>query len=577
MSTRNVTTRKWLPAQRSAQVVLRKRGFTVLEVLVAMFILLVGGLAILNIFPPALRVIRGSENREIAISMSQSKLETYANEPETIPYAIYNGDDATGAFFDANVAVAGTRIRNFSLPRENTQAAFEASALSNLNNAGFRRIVGERHRVLANPGNSLSVILNHAYAGVPNFFVEENIVGVKTSNFGVLDFTDARLESDETITLSDTTNPATLSTSTTPRNWRNSTLQYYVSYRYLEGTNVAGVEDERIDLSTSTTNRLFQNRGSITQPITQPIVVAGEIAMRVRIPLRIVSAATVVAFPQTGYVNLPSSSAAAFTCNDEIGRPIVANSFLSIDYTVSDWRSLVLDFDTSTPTSKTLPLIAGTDFRDIKLPVSVLSNQPLYAMLFNKTTTGLTPQSGAIGQWSTTPAPPVFDVNNLSATIGVVSGTNPQARISYQTSRGWAQQISVAAKTYYRFDLARGAAEQERWREYWSSGSSLYFHPSEAGKTVLVTFRNGTTTITNQVTPIGRDLQPAPADPLFVGFLAAPVNRVAVATLTNASGVSITPSAILSVHGASIRARTAWIENNNYVQEIKEDYRPLTD
>ena len=37
----------------------RSNGFTVLEVLIALVVLLIGGLAILNLFPPALNVIRG--------------------------------------------------------------------------------------------------------------------------------------------------------------------------------------------------------------------------------------------------------------------------------------------------------------------------------------------------------------------------------------------------------------------------------------------------------------------------------------------------------------------------------------
>ncbi len=570
----------------------RRAGFTVIEVLVAMFILLVGGLAILNIFPPALQVIRGSENREIAISMTQSVLERYSNQPDTIPNAIYDQNVGTATEFVG--AVAGTRNRNFALPSENTTAAFNASALN-----GFKRIVGERHRVLedrtvlAGGVGTPFVLSNFSQAGTPSFYTEEEIVGVRVQSGpllnptlppnGTLDFSNARLRSDETVSLSRTQNRTLLAdgSGAGELDWDNAALRYYVSYRYLEGTNVAGVEDERIDLSTNPTNRVFQSRALIPKAI-----VAGEISMRVRIPI-IATLTLTPAESSIGYLRLRNG---AGTIQDALGRFVNVNDIVSVDYTVADWRSLVLDFDTSTLTSKNLPPVALTDFRDVKLPVSALNDEPFYAMLFNKTTTGLTPQSGAIGQWRTLPllpVPPVRDVSNLSATLGVAAGTNPQARISYQTSRGWAQQVSVAAKNYYPFVLNRPIGEREQWREYsWTAGAAtgqnIYFRASEAGKTILVTFKINASIVTNQVVPVARDLVdaglPTAKVPISVnGFVPNATTKISQAVLLDRNGVAIPATAILSVRGASIRSRTAWIENNNYVQEVKEDYRPLTD
>ena len=604
MSTRLLTTRTARRTSRQRQTrqsqtrqrQTRRAGFTVIEVLVAMFILLVGGLAILNIFPPALQVIRGSENREIAISMTQSVLERYSNQPDTIPDAIYS-DNGNGVWTDAgNVAVAGTRIRNNSLP--NAPANFANSALDR-----FKRIVGERHRVLedrtvlAGGVGTPFVLSNFSQTGTPLFYVEEEIVGVKVSGppqtgtdplNGTLDFRNARLQSDETVSLADAQISAQIAdgVGAGERDWDNVdssgnplNLRYYVSYRYLEGTNVAGVEDERVDIPAN--NRVFQSRA-----LTPRAIVAGEISMRVRIPI-IAPLTLTPAESSIGYLRLRDG---AGNIQDALGRFVNVNDIVSVDYTVADWRTLVFDFDTSTSTSKNLPPVALTDFRDIKLPVSALNNQPFYAMLFNKTTTGLTPQSGAIGQWRTLPllpVPPVRDVSNLSATLGVAAGTNPQARISYQTSRGWAQQVSVAAKNYYPFVLNRPIGEREQWREYsWTAGAAtgqnIYFRASEAGKTILVTFKINASIVTNQVVPVARDLVdaglPTAKVPISVnGFVPNATTKISQAVLLDRNGVAIPATAILSVRGASIRSRTAWIENNNYVQEVKEDYRPLTD
>jgi hypothetical protein len=560
--------------------------------MVAMFILLVGGLAILNIFPPALKVIRGSESREVAISLTQSLLERYNSEPDSVPEATYN-DDGSGVFVDANAATSGTRNRNFSLPKDGTPAAFNVSALN-----GFKRVVGEKHRVLTGTGG-LFVLTHFANTGNAKFYVEEEILGVKVQsatpatdpNNGRLDFTNARLKSDETVSLSDTQASSQLADGTAGSGelkWTDDRLRYYVSYRYFEGANVAGVEDERIDLSTSPTNRVFQSRAT-----TPKTIIAGEISMRVRIPITGASVPTGNQ-PAVGYAPVPNVNDILAT--SFAPRLVNVGNFVSVDYTVSDWRRLIFDTDATVPTSKNITPPVGTDYRDVKLPVSELNDQPLFAQLFNKTANGLTPQSNAIGQWSGDPvvaAPPVVDVSSASATLEVPTITIPTARVSYQTSRGWAQQVSVAAKTYYPFDAARlpvaydvGTAnspgsEREPWREYsWSSlnkPDTLYFRASEVGKTVLVTFRHAGGLVTNQVVPIDRDIKPATNAPAFAGSVAAavPPAGIAQAVLTDTSGNPLPATAILSVRGASILSRTAWIENKSYIQEVKEGYRPL--
>lgn len=586
MSTRCVTMRM----RASAKGANRKRrvGFTILEVLVAMFVLLVGGLAIMNIFPPALRVIRGSENREIAIAMTQSTLERYANDPKTIPDAVYN-DDGSGVWVDASGAVAGTRNRNFSLPADATSASYSASALGNV-----RRINGEKHRVLedrtgitgSNPGVPF-ILSSFSQIGTPNFFVEEDVLGVTTDTSGNLDFRNSRLQSDETQSLSDTTTPRNLAA-----NWNNTNpglpaLQYYVSYRWNDGTgNINGAENEKLAVS-SATPQLFQGR---IPPANR--VISGEISLRVRIPVIGVPTPN-LSQASIGFLPLRATAGVA---QDAIGRSINIGDVVSVDYTVRDWRYLMLDVNADTPTAKTG--LTGTS-RDIKLPISTLStdtanplsSNPLFGIVLDKTGAS-TFTTSAVGRWSSTPPfAPILDINPASATFDVSGALNPQVRVSYAASRGWAHQISVAAQSYYLYSALRTPAaydattailasnEREPWREYyWTPNSSIiYLRPSEAGKTLLVSFRAGGSVISNQVVPVSSRIIQRPTS----GPNAVPATfgsyTVAEATLTNSTGDALSATAILSVRGASIRSRTAWIENNNYVQEVKEDYRPLND
>ena len=594
MSTRYSTTRM---LQNSAPAVTqRKRGFTVLEVLVAMFILLVGGLAILNIFPPALRVIRGSENREIAISMTQSKLETYANEPATIPDATYN-DDGTGVWSEAltttapfqPIAATGTRLRNKSLP--SAPADFNNSSLDR-----FKRIVGERHRVLKytiGGSDRFYVLTNFSYQqNSVSLSVEDEVEGVTADVNGQLDFSNATLASTGAV-YNDAVNnnptlPPSLSFSNSP-----SPTSYYVSYRWLEdfdnnATNdvVQGVSDEKQYLTPA--DLVLHQRERAKTPNFANRVVAGLVKVKIKrqagvsfnlldtIYIGDVSRSTL-----TGFVPLTGVS---------------EGQEITVDYSVQGWNWLINDSFSDTATSKDAALLAPVpvdNARDIKLPVSTLRTSPglspFNSLVYFTTPTlpvavpPVIPQP-QIGFWDGNANGAVLNVSSSSATVNVYSNNNantPRIRSAYQTSRNWTNQISVAAKSYLPFDndvAARPINEREPWREYsWTPGvagnATIYFRASEAGKTVLVSFRYAGGLVSNQVVPIERDIKPV--NNVF-GVVGAVPTAQAVLMLPNGSATA-NATAILSVRGASIRSRTAWIENNNYVQEIKEDYRPLTD
>lgn len=591
----------------------RRKGFTVLEVLVAMFILLVGGLAIMNIFPPALQVIRGSENREIALSMTQSVLERYNNNPATIPDATYH-DDGVGNWGDPpNVAVVGSRTRNFALPVDTTTAAFDASALN-----GFKRIVGERQKVLReDTANETFVLLNHSYSGTPQVWREDIIDNVTVTNLGVLDFQNATRRSTGADFFEDVavTGAPTTSLRNPPSNRRGSDgVIYYVSYRWLDSTTgrVNGVTDEPLYYTSGAVPQLvLQTRPVLDSYNLNDRILPGLINVRIRELLAPDAAPITADNANLGYLVLNNTQ-------------VVAGDVVSVDYTVSDWRYLVNESNANTATTKDATVLGATptdNVRDVRLPLAFLANPDptppanfsLKVLLYSAPTTDsrLTSNSRR-GEWTGTlgvigtsvviqndPSSVTYDV---SRGPGYPSGTSlnpaatstdampiPIARTVFRASNSWTQQVSVAAKSYVPFHryvgaLPRPASEMEAWREYWwnANSSTIYFHPSEAGKTVLVTFEynNGTNykIVSDQVVPISSRIIARPASvPLTFSLpLPAGSGQVVEGVLLDNNGSPIPATSILSVRGASIQARTAWIEGGNFVQQFKEDYRPLT-
>ena len=59
----------------------QKKGFTLVEVLVAVFILAVGISAVLVIFPSGLRVARSSKMATVAVYLAQEKIEEIISQP----------------------------------------------------------------------------------------------------------------------------------------------------------------------------------------------------------------------------------------------------------------------------------------------------------------------------------------------------------------------------------------------------------------------------------------------------------------------------------------------------------------
>jgi prepilin-type N-terminal cleavage/methylation domain-containing protein len=164
-------------------------GFTLIEVMIALAIFVIGALAIVRIFPPALNAIQGSESRSIAMNRARAYLARSTTQPGLIPDSIFETDPAFVG------AVAGTTTRNRSLPTSLEETDIQGSALGR-----FKRIIGERHRILlddsptgANTADRLFVLSQFSHtATAPSsnnvaVYVEDRVTGVRVAADGLLD------------------------------------------------------------------------------------------------------------------------------------------------------------------------------------------------------------------------------------------------------------------------------------------------------------------------------------------------------------------------------------------------------
>lgn len=548
----------------------------------ALVILLIGGLAIMNLFPPALNVIKGSENREVAMAQVKGALARYSSDPASIPDAIYDNTSVND-----DVAVEGSRSRNASLPNTLLESDFNLSALGH-----FKHIVGERHKVLtytetgSTPVPRKFVLLNSAYSGTPSVSVADSIEGVRVDNTGKLDFSDATKASDD----SQFTPVAGF---------------YYASYSFQPRISAGppptygplqSVIDEPVSTASLSSMQVFQGT-------TNAKVVSGPVT------LQVFTNRSAPAAQPTGDPNAPFRGFLFVDSNLASGQEVV------VDYNVLDWRWLVEDSAATIPTIKNnSPVTAASVIaRDVKLSVPFLGTpQPapvvppapaptptpdpaLYALVMPApAASGQVTAIPRGGKWTPTVGGTdvVLDVSSASATYDIADNAGvamiaPRVRTSYWASHGWAQQLSVAASSYYAFDPNRTTYDPagkaiEPWREfYWGplsdstlagkSDNTLYFHASEAGKTIMVSFLNGTNKVANQIVTIGSRIKNAPAS-VPSGF----GSKVAEAILAESNGDPAgAVTALTSVRGVSVRARTAWQQGSDYTQEVAEMYRPL--
>jgi prepilin-type N-terminal cleavage/methylation domain-containing protein len=621
-------------------------GFTLIEVMIALAIFVIGALAIVRIFPPALNVIQGSESRSIAMNRARAFLARSTAQPGLVPDSIYDfiPTSANFAWRNDDVSVTGTTIRNRSLPTGLDEGSIGNSALGR-----FKRIVGEKHRVLRFGGTSTTpptrfVLSQFAHAAdqarpsAVSVFVEDQISGVTVRNNGELDFTDARLgidgrafnERDYTVNGASrppldpaTTPPETIA----PREWRRVSLAsdtppnapetiYYVTYRYVNDTDndnvidvgerVQGIVDEPLILPDPTGEPTGTDaRVMAARTPTNRIIIAGEVGVRVK---RLLRPAIIEGTQQEserdsirGYVEIADENADNLIPAD-LRVPGDDNSFIyptvSLNYTVRDWRWLIDDDTPQRVTGEVTTPIRFYDSERLFDPALGLAventSKPVIATLLETDSNGNT--NRRFGWWDqqagvdTTANTALTAVDRKTGVINYSESTVtpapvPRARTSYWTLDGWAQQISVAARSYVPFYTTtvtgRLPVEREEWREYYWAGPGngrLYFPPGEAGKSVLVTFEyedSSTNTYKTQTRLLTIE------DRADAGLTGVPVTAFGSGArkaefFDAATNTLYDVRAILSVRGLSIQSRTAWIENNaRYTHAEAVGYRKL--
>jgi prepilin-type N-terminal cleavage/methylation domain-containing protein len=517
----------------------RRSGFTLIEVAVALALFVIGALAIVRIFPPALGVIRNNESRATAVSLGESTLARLRGPAAGAPDGVFDVvADSTEAYNwqDYPVGIVTSASKSNTLPKQPTDAAYDVSALSH-----FRYIYGETHRLKSGqeilfdrPVDSTTASDLTAPNDLPRVFYDSIIGGVQIGEDGYLDFSSAYVESSEIPdidagygydvgrTFHDTANPqnpptnarttntAAPDSATTP-----STTVYYVSYHWRESTTpsiIQGVQEEPIAVRNTISVQSDRPRVFPYFINSANKVIPGVVQVRVR------------RYPPVSVTGTGTADSRIY----KFTAPYTGT--YHFNYLSSDWRTMTDDF-------------SATDIQDY------LDD------LFGKNGATLIDQHA----------------NGL------------RTRGLYTTADNWAQQLSVAARSYIPYNANRGTTSdypREPWREYsWDSSDSsmMYFHPSDAGKTIAISFMNGTTKVSSVCT-IDEDLIAKPGS-VPSGFI-GPGNtdsKVARLFITDAAG--LTPSSvdsILSVQGLSIRARTAWLNNDRYNQVIVPGYRTLT-
>ena len=598
----------------------RRGGFTLIEILVALVVFVVGALAIVRIFPPALGVIQNSENRTVATNLSKGTLAAYENDPSLIPSAVYDSN----VNYDGS-AVVGSINTNDSLPAsllESTGDAnnpgFAESALGH-----FKIIQGESQRIVIN--NALTTPQRYVLTQFPydwgtgndaKAYVEDRIDGVRvytdsvSGATGILDFSNAKLASDGRAfndvdyVRADGTARTTVGTNrrVAPNEWTDPTLtRFYVSYNWSDGNRVQGVVDEPL------ASGALQVKAA---GINGKAVIDGPISLRVRRRVATFNAGSDAEHTDAlrGYLPLVFTNADDLRRNNQLVYPSV-----SLTYAVSDWRWLVED-------TTLIPSTAA--FTDVMVPMRFIDGDNLnpkltsdaniagsvFSLTFNAPSTDAPPIANVNtrARWNgAAPATlngsgltgdPDDDNNLVNAKKGLVhfdaTAGGQRARVVYWTTDQWARQLSVAAQSYTPwYNVASTVnTSSEPWHEYyWNSSNiasdaaadvtargSLYFRPSEVGKTVVANFEyleGGVYKSKTAPMTIEDDTVAAPAS--MAGFGNTRVAQLKLNDPGLSGGGTYNVKAIRAVRGASVMVRTAWADGGRYQQEVASTYRPL--
>jgi hypothetical protein len=413
---------------------------------------------------------------------------------------------------------------------------FNASALGH-----FQYIYGEPHYLEA--GQLLLLNRPLDTSGTVISTVERTIEGVQIDENGYLDFAYAYMTDGTTFNTpyNSQSTPFNNGGKRPPTGYRQTKVPeteytYYVSYQWREASSptiIRGVLEEPLiipadsDWMTGDPARVLP---CTINPANKAIPGAVQVKIRMGVPVTVSPPGT-LSFPMT--------------------------DLFYVSYLSKDWREMT---DLSAPVNNI-----------VQLPINGIEENSVSGTLTNFDHTVI-PGSG---------------VASVNYKDGIVTYSSPvpagaRSRTTYRTLDGWATQTSVAPRTYVPYFVGERTNPwfpREPWREYvWSPAdpTNIYFHASEAGKTVAVSY--GVNNAPISTTLIIDNIQGVPTAAWwtanFGGF--APSGKVARVTLTEPDGDPATgATSLFSVQGLSIHARTAWLNADKYNQVIVPAYRNL--
>jgi prepilin-type N-terminal cleavage/methylation domain-containing protein len=550
----------------------QKKGFSLIEVVIALAIFVIGALAIIRIFPTGLGLVEKSGNQQRAANFNRSVVAALKNS-DSIPYAIVNTNTAD-TWEPFNGSVIGSAKYNNTLP-----ASLRSTDLTNSALEKYKSISREKTKV--RNGTDGSFILTQFSVDPTrnvSIFQEDTLENVTISANGTLDLTSATKKNGSLFTA-----PTDVETNRT----------FYVTYRHSVGTmpnqHIFGVVEEPVKAIAS---------GVIK--VSASSVIPGIATVVVREPL----AGSITLTPEKARCGLINLS----------GLP-TGTEEVSIDYT-TDWYWLLEEL---TPTNaddvfkrRVIDPATGNAvvdptenriFKQVELSIPFVQprTQGRFATLLmenggrgrhfswlNNGNDSMPPANSAVRFPSTVGSDTIRDEANFRNTLRegkicfnltdplIATPTpikSPLVRVAYRTQDGWARQVSVSAKSYKPYT----SNNIERWRDYapisTSNYNTLFFQPSEAGKAVRVTYTygNGTADADKTITEllvIKNEVEELPTGntPLGPG-----VNIVVRLEIDPPGANNVT--AILSVKGASITARTAWMTNNKYSHNLLTSMR----
>ena len=513
---------------RMARARAAHRGFSLIEVAIALVIFVIGALAIIRIFPGALGVIGNNGNQQIATNLNRSVLARLSSEGK-VPYANFNvavntdnslqwktadNTNHTADFVNSGRPTNGDIDASvIGVPRFNNSYPSPGDINTQINNSAlsrFRGIQGEQVKITTlsegTPPNAVDV--NYVFTQFPISF-SKNDLG---ANDEILrptisqEYTvqNARIDKSGDVTFKDATTDDNTGktvrldeTGASTKNVVPANSMAYVSYRYF-GANgqIWSIRDEPLPISAnvpSLTDPAFKltvsppttTRGARVLYNTSLPNTTGAVAELIDVRIkRYVSAG------DFGSLNDPSFGAPGYPNLNQVGdarrgmvrldATLIDSSPVFVDY-IADWSLLLqqgvpLTASDTTPNAKQLAL--GAPFVEDQAPVGMysllLDKNPNYAAPLPPDFLKPSPFRSQFGADYAAPnaaddklyAPNEDDLRSGKATFNVTDEVS-LARVAYRTRDNWVQQLSLAAQNYKPYALRSLAGASATVTEPW--------------------------------------------------------------------------------------------------------------